>query len=78
MNNESWLLGPVWLERWKSERIENDGRMKMWENRKDFNFSLFCLVGSGKVEGWKKMSLNKFTHIPLLKNDTQLKQKSDK
>ena len=23
----------------------------------------------------KKMSLNKFTHIPLLKNDVQLKQK---
>ena len=26
----------------------------------------------------KKMSLYKFTHIPLLKNDAQLKQKSDK
>ena len=30
------------------------------------------------MEGWIKMSLYKFTHIPLLKNDAQLKQKSDK
>ena len=30
---------------------------------------------SGRME---KMSLYKFTHIPLLKNDVQLKQKSDK
>ena len=30
---------------------------------------------SGEME---KMSLYKFTHIPLLKNDGQLKQKSDK
>ena len=26
----------------------------------------------------EKMSLYKFTHVPLLKNDAQLKQKSDK
>ena len=26
----------------------------------------------------KKVSFYKFTHIPLLKNDTQLKQKSNK
>ena len=31
-----------------------------------------------KSEGMEKMSLYKFTHIPLLKNDDQLKQKSDK
>ena len=31
-----------------------------------------------KSEGMKKVSLYKFTHIPLLKNDDQLKQKSDK
>ena len=35
-------------------------------------------LGSEKVEEWIKMSLYKFTHIPLLKNDAQLKQKSDK
>ena len=31
-----------------------------------------------KSEGIEKVSLHKFTHIPLLKNDTQLKQKSDR
>ena len=30
--------------------IENGGRMKKWDDRKDFNFPPFCLVGSGKVE----------------------------
>ena len=62
----------VWLEEWKSERIENSERMEKWENRKDFNFSHFCLVRSEKV------SLYKFTHILLLKNDGQLKQINDK
>ena len=31
-----------------------------------------------KSEGIEKVSLDKFTHISLLKNDTQLKQKSDR
>ena len=48
------MLGIVWLEMWKSERIENDGRMEKWEDRKDFNLSPLFLVESGKVEGWKK------------------------
>ena len=65
------------MEEWKNGRIENGGRMEKWKDRKDFIFSHSCLVGSGKVER-EKMSLNKFTHIPLLKNDVQLKQKSDK
>ena len=39
--------------------------MEKWEDRKDFIFSSICLVESGK----------EFTHIPLLKNDVQLKQK---
>ena len=56
-------------EGWKSGRIENGGRMEKWKDRKDFSFSHFYLVGSGKV------SLYKFTHTPLLKNDGQLKQK---
>jgi len=51
------------LERWKSERIENDRRMEKWEDRKDFNFSPFCLVESGKVDGWKKLvCINLFTY----------------
>ena len=52
--------------------------MEKLEDRKDFNFSHFCLVGSGKVEGKKKLSLYKFTHTTLLKNDGQLKQKVTK
>ena len=36
------------------------------------------MFGWGSKSGMmEKMSLNKFTHIRLLKNDTQLKQKSD-
>ena len=48
--------------------------MKKWEDKKDFIFSHFCLVESRKVEAWKKMSLNKFTHILLLKNYAKLKK----
>ena len=47
----------------------------MWEDRRDFIFSILCLVGGGKMKGWEKMSLYKFTHMPLLKNDAQLKKK---
>ena len=28
--------------------------VEKWEGRKDFNFCHFWLVGSGKVERWKK------------------------
>ena len=50
------------FEEWKSENIE-----------KILFFLLFIWLGVKKVE--KKKSLNKFTHISLLKNDVQLKQK---
>ena len=50
--------------------------MEKWEDIKDFNFSSFCLVESEKVEKWKKVNLYKFTYMPLLKNDAQLKQKN--
>ena len=63
------------MEKWDDRKWWENGKL---EDRKDFIFSHFCLVGSGKVEEWKKMSLNKFTYIFLLKNDAQLKQKSDK
>ena len=54
--------------------------MEKWEDRKYFNFPPFCLVESEKVDGWKKKkkSLQKLTHIHLLKNDVQSKQKFDK
>ena len=47
-------LKSVWFEGWKNGRIENCGMIEKWENRKDFIFSHFCLVESGKVEEWKK------------------------
>ena len=47
--------------------------MKMWEDRRDFIFSISYLVGGGKEKKLEKMSLYKFTHMPLLKNDAQLK-----
>ena len=30
--------------------IENGEMMEKWEDKKDFNFSHFCLVGSRKVK----------------------------
>ena len=39
-----------------------------------FSF-IFVLFGVEKLREGKEMSLNKFTHKPLLKNDVQLKQK---
>ena len=35
-------------------RVHLVGGMKKWEDRKNFIFSPFCLVGSEKVEEWKK------------------------
>ena len=60
--------------------------MEKWENIKDFNFSHFCLVFfflrisylfncEWKSGGMRKMSLYKFSHTPLLKNNGQLIQK---
>ena len=46
--------GFIWLEGWKSRLIKNGGRMEKWKDKEDFNLSHFCLVGSEKVEGWKK------------------------
>ena len=51
--------------------------VEKWEDRKDFNFPLFCVGWEWKSWGIKKVSLYKFTYIPLLKNDAQLKQKKN-
>ena len=51
--------------------------MEKLEDRKDFNFSHFCGL-EWKNRRMEKLNLYKFIHIPLLKNDSQLKQKSDK
>ena len=50
--------------------------MEKWEYRKNFNFPHFWFVGwKCKNGGIEKVNLYKFTHIPLLKNDAQLKPK---
>ena len=50
--------------------------MEKWEYRKNFNFPHFWFVGwKCKNGGIEKVNLYKFTHIPLLKNNAQLKQK---
>ena len=47
--------------------------------QKIFYFLSFLFGWEWKSRWMEKMSLNKFTYIPLLKNDAQLKQKkSDK
>ena len=52
--------------------------MEKWKNRKKILIYLFFVwLGEKKCRDGKT-SLNKFTHIPLLKNDAQLKQKRDK
>ena len=38
---------------YKSRRIENENMMKMWEDKRNFNFLSWCLVESGKVEDVK-------------------------
>ena len=39
------------MEEWKSERMENCGRMEIWEDGKYLVFPLVCLVGG--VEKWE-------------------------
>ena len=43
------------MEEWKSERIENYGRMEKLEDEKYLVFPLVCLVGG--VEKWKDEKL---------------------
>ena len=74
-------LESVWMEEWKSGRMENCGRMEKWEDRKYLVFSRVFGWRSGKVGGWKtllfgwrekwkdeKCNLYKLTIIPLLHN----------
>ena len=56
--------------------VEKWDDRKWWDNGKDFNFPSFCLVGGEKVKGKKKWVC--INYIPLLKNNAQLKQKSNK
>ena len=50
--DQNWiLLGSVWMEEWKSGRMENCERMEMWEDGEYLVFPLVCLVGG--VEKWE-------------------------
>ena len=60
------VIGSVWLEGWKSGRIEN------------ILISLIFVWLGVKSGGMEKVSLYKFTYTLLLKIDGQLIQKSDK
>ena len=60
-------LGFVWIGEWKSERMENCGRMEKWENRKYLVFPFICLVGEKKRNDGK-CNLCKLTIIPSLHN----------
>ena len=50
-----YTLGSVWMEEWKSRRMENCGRMEKWEDGKYLVFPLVCLVGG--VEKWESGKL---------------------
>ena len=52
-----------------------DGKVR--EEKKIYFFS-YLFGWEWKSGGMEKIFLNKFTHMSLLKNDAQLKQKSDK
>ena len=44
--------------------IENEELIEKWKDKRNFNFPHLCLVGGGKMEGWKKISF--FLYINLL------------
>ena len=48
-------LGSIWLEKWKSGRIENWEGIEKWEDRRNLVFSYFCLVE--RVEKWREGKL---------------------
>ena len=48
--------------------------MEKWKDRKKIYFLSFLFGWEWKSGGMEKMSLNKFTQIPLLKNDAKLKK----
>ena len=57
--------------------IENDWKVKKWGDKKiliSLFFFFFFFSWEWKGEMMEKMYLYKFTHIPLFKNDSLLKQ----
>ena len=63
------------VEKWEDRKWQEDGNVG---GQKIFYFLSFLFGWEQKNGGYEKISLNKFTNLPLLKNDTQLKQRSDK
>ena len=51
----SKVVGSVWLKEWKSEKIENCGKIEKWEDGKYLVFPLVCLVG--EVKKWEDEKL---------------------
>ena len=60
------------MEKCEERKLWEDGKV---EGQKRFQFPLFLFGWEWKSRGMEKVSLYKFTHIPLLRNDAQLKQK---
>ena len=53
--------GSVWMDEWKSEMMENCGKMEKWEDEKYLVFPLVSLVGGvEKWEGGKLFCLEKW------------------
>ena len=63
------------MEKCEEKKLQEDGKVG---GQKRFQFPLFLFGWEWKSRGMEKVSLYKFTHTPLLKNNVQLKQKSDK
>ena len=63
------------MKKWEDKKLWEDGKVG---ELKRFYFLSFLFGWKWKNGEMKKISLNKFTHIPLLNNDTKLKKKSDK
>ena len=58
--------------------IENCEKMEKWEDKKNLISLLFIWLEVEKLKDGKKMSLYKFAHTPLLKNNGQLRPKKKK
>ena len=61
------------MKKCEEKKLQEDGKVG---GQKRFQFPLFLFGWEWKSRGMEKVSLYKFTHILLLKNDAQLKRKT--
>ena len=54
MDDFTYIYIYIYIKSLLTIRVWLVGGVEKWEDRKNFIFSHFCLVGSGKIEGWKK------------------------